>query len=47
MSMGSVIVLQSDLNDDGRDGLFLGLLITSFSSFHVVARSFLQSSSLE
>ena len=47
MSMGSVIVLPSDLNDEGRDGLFLRLFIASFSSFHVVLRSFLASSSLE
>ena len=47
MSMGSVIVLPSDLNDEGRVGLFLRLFITSFSSFHVVLRSFLASSSLE
>ena len=43
MSMGSVIVLPSDLNDEGRDELFLGLFITSFSSFHVVLMSFLAS----
>ena len=36
MSMGSVIVLSSDLNDEGRDGLFLRLFVTLFSSFHVV-----------
>ena len=47
MSTRSVIVLPSDLNDEGRDELFLCLFITSFSSFHVVPRSFLQSSSLE
>ena len=40
MSMGSVIVLPSDLNDEGRDGLFLRLFITSFSGFHVRLRSF-------
>ena len=47
MSMGSVIVLPLDLNDEGRDGLFLCLFITSFSSFHVVQKSFLASSSSE
>ena len=47
MFMGSVIVLPSDVNDEGRDGLFLGLFITSFSCFHVVLSSFLASSSLE
>lgn len=51
MSMGLVIVLPSDLNDEGGDGLFLRLLITSFitasNSFQVVLRSFLASSSLE
>ena len=36
MSMGSVIVLLSDLNDEDRDGLFLRLFITSFSNFYVV-----------
>ena len=40
--MGSVIVLPSDLNDEGRDDhdLFLRLFITSFSSFHGLLRSF-------
>ena len=47
MSMGTVIVLPSHLNDEGRDGLFLRLFITSFSSFHVDLMSFLASSSLE
>ena len=47
MPSGSTIVLPSDLNDEGRDGLFLHLFITSFSNFHVVLRSFLASSSLE
>jgi len=36
MSMGSVIVLPSDLNDKGRDALFLRLFITSFGNFHVI-----------
>ena len=47
MSMASVIVLPSDLNDEGRDGLFLRLFKTSFSIFHVVLMSFFASSSLE
>ena len=47
MSKGSVIVLPSDLNDEGGDGLFLRLFITSFSSFQVALRSFLASPSLE
>ena len=51
MSMGSVIVLPSDLNDEHGGGLFLRLLITSFitssNSFQVVLRSFFASSSLE
>ena len=47
MSVGSVIVLPKNLNDEGRVGLFLRLFITSFSNFHVVLRSFLASSSLE
>ena len=41
MSIGFTIVLPSDLNDEGRDGLFLPLFTTSFSNFHVVLRSFL------
>ena len=40
MSMGSVIVLPLDLNDEGGDELFLRLFLTSFSSFHVILRSF-------
>ena len=47
MSLRSVIVLSSDLNDEGRNGLFLRLFITSFTSFQVVLRSFLAPSSLE
>ena len=41
ISMGSVIVLPSDLNDEGGDGLFLRLFIPLFSSFHFVLTSFL------
>jgi len=47
MSMGSVIVLPSDFNDEGRDELFLHLFLTSCSSFRVILRSFFASSSLE
>ena len=47
MSMGSVIVLPSDLNDEGRGGLFSRFSVPSFSSFHVVLILFLASSSLE
>ena len=46
-SLRSVIVLPSDLNDEGRNGLFLCLFTTSFTSFQIVLRSFLASSSLE
>ena len=47
ISMGSVNVLPSDLNDAGREDLLLCLLITSFDNFQVVLRSFLALSNLE
>ena len=47
ISIGSVNVLPSDLNDVGRDDLLLRLLITSFNNFQVVLRSFLAFSNLE
>ena len=47
ISIGSVNVLPSDLNDVGRDYLLLNLLITSFNNFQVVLRSFLAFSNLE
>ena len=47
ISIGSVNVLPSDLNDVGRDYLLLRLLITSFNNFQVVLRSFLAFSNLE
>ena len=47
ISMGSVNVLPSDLNDAGREDLLLCLLITSFDNFQVVLRSFLAFSNLE
>ena len=37
ISIGSVNVLPSDLNDVGRDDLFLRLLITSFNFFEVIS----------
>ena len=47
ISTGSVNVLPSDLNDVGREDLFLRLLITSLDNFQVVLRSFLAFSNLE
>ena len=47
ISMGSVNVLPSDLNDAGREELLLCLLMTSFDNFQVVLRSFLALSNLE
>ena len=47
ISMGSVNVLPSGLNDAGREDLLLCLLITSFDNFQVVLRSFLALSNLE
>jgi len=47
MYVGSVIVLQSGLNDHGRDDMFLRLFITVFSSFYALLRSFFASSRLE
>ena len=47
ISMGSVNVLPSDLNDAGREDLLLCLLITSFDNFQVVLRLFLALSNLE
>ena len=47
ISMGSVNVLPSDVNDAGREDSFLHLLITSFDNFQVVLRSFLALSNLE
>ena len=47
ISMGSVNVFPSDLNDAGREDLLLCLLITSFDNFQVVLRSFLALSNLE
>ena len=47
ISIGSVYVLPSDLNDVGKDDLLLRLLITSFNNFQVVLRSFLAFSNLE
>ena len=47
ISIGSVNVLPSDLNDVGRDDLLLCLLITLFNNFQVVLRLFLAFSNLE
>ena len=47
ISIGSVNVLPSDLNDVERDDLFLRLLIISFNNFQVVLRSFLAFSNME
>ena len=40
ISTGSVMVLPSDLNDDGRGDLLFRLFITSFNNFQVNLRSF-------
>ena len=45
-STGSVIVLPSDANDEGKGDLLLRLFITSLSNFQVVLRSFLALSNL-
>ena len=42
----SVIVLPSDVNDEGKGDLLLRLFITSLSNFQVVLRSFLALSNL-
>ena len=47
ISIGSVNVLPSDLNDVEKDDLFLRLLIISFNNFQVVLRSFLAFSNME
>ena len=46
ISSGSVIVLPSDLNDEGKSALLLHLFITSLNNFQVVLRSFLALSNL-
>ena len=46
ISTGSVIVLPSDANDEGKGDLLLRLFITSLSNFQVVLRSFLALSNL-
>ena len=46
ISTGSVIVLPSDANDEGKGDLLLRLIITSLSNFQVVLRSFLALSNL-
>ena len=46
ISTGSVIVLPSDANDEGKDDLILRLFITSLINFKVVLRSFLALSNL-
>ena len=46
ISSGSVIVLPSDSNDEGKGTLLLRLFITSLSNFQVVLRSFLALSNL-
>ena len=46
ISSGSVIVLPSDSNDEGKGALLLRLFITSLSNFQVVLRSFLALSNL-
>ena len=46
ISSGSVFVLPSDSNDEGKGALLLRLFITSLSNFQVVLRSFLALSNL-
>ena len=46
ISTGSVIVLPSDANDEGKGDLLLRLFITSLCNFQVVPRSFLALSNL-
>ena len=46
ISSGSVIVLPSELNDEGKGALYLRLFITSLSNFQVVLRSCLAFSNL-
>ena len=46
ISSGSVIVLPSDSNDEGKGALLLRLFITSLSNFQVVLKSFLALSNL-
>ena len=46
ISTGSVIVLPSDANDEGKGDLLLRLFIISLSNFQVVLRSFLALSNL-
>ena len=46
ISTGSVIVLPSDANDEGKGDLLLHLFISSLSNFQVVLRSFLALSNL-
>ena len=46
ISIGSVIVLRSDANDEGKGNLLLRLFVTSLSNFQVVLRSFVALSNL-
>ena len=46
ISSGSVIVLPSDSNDEGKGALLLRLFITSLNNFQVVLRPFLALSNL-
>ena len=46
ISSGSIIVLPSDSDDEGKGALLLRLFITSLSNFQVVRRSFLALSNL-
>ena len=46
ISTGSVIVLPSDADDEGKGDLLLRLFITSLINFQVVLRSFLALSNL-
>ena len=46
ITSGSVIVLPSDSNDEGKGALLLRLFVTSLSNFQIVLRSFLALSNL-
>ena len=46
ISTGSIIVLPSDADDEGKGDLLLRLFITSLINFQVVLRSFLALSNL-
>lgn len=46
ISKGSVILIPSEINVEGKEGLLVRLLITSFKSFHVCFKSLFALSNL-